>query len=100
MPYIHLRHTDVAAACAAAPRLAAAVAQQLALGPGDVLVSVSAASGIYDGRGPVADWPSAIIHGRARSEDAMARATAAAVTTLADALAVDRERVWVHWSTG
>ncbi|MHB8504561.1 MAG: hypothetical protein ACYDEN_02390 [Acidimicrobiales bacterium] len=102
MPFIELQAVDVAGAAALAPELAAAVASALGLGPSDVLVSVVAAAGVYDGGGPVGGgaWPSAILHGRRRGGEEMEAARAAAAVVLARGLATAPERVWVQWCTG
>ena len=99
MPYIELQARDVKGAHAAASEVATTVAAALELAPGDVIVSVVAAAGVYDANGPVNGWPSAILHGRPRQPDAMSGALLAVRETLGRHLGISANEVWAHWCT-
>jgi hypothetical protein len=100
MPFVALTLDDGERGRRLAPSLARAIADALSLPPDGVLVSVVGGAAVCDGHGPVAGWPSAIIHGRPRPEPAARAAADAARSLLARTLDLGEDQVWVAWSTG
>ncbi len=97
MPYVFIQAVDIKRASAAAIELAAQVAATLGLHPSDVVVTVAASQGVFDGSGLRNEWPSAILHGTRRDPVAMEAALGDARSVLASAFDVSTHEVWAEW---
>ncbi|MET9255158.1 hypothetical protein [Streptomyces sp. NPDC003717] len=103
MPVIQVSAPGTGDAQRDAARLTAlcrAVADELGLPGSGVVAALTAVSATVTGRGPVAAWPTAVVHGSARPAPATEAALEAAGRVLAAQWGVAPDEVWVEWSAG
>jgi hypothetical protein len=75
-----------------------AAAEALGLAPTDVHSLLVPAACAVTGEQQVAPWPTAVLHGRRRPADAMARAASSVAQVLGERWASPVDEVWVQWA--